>query len=166
MTIVKVATTNPVKIKAIRAAFKRYYEDVEVITFKVNSGVPEQPIKSQVFKGAKNRLKALKNICGNYDYIVSCESGLINQYGYWFNVQVVMIERKDGKVGIGVSPGYEIPPKYVKAIINSSLKQVFDKIFDGKGGVRVLTKNQFRRQDLIENGTVMALIRVLNDEKW
>lgn len=166
MTTVKIATKNPVKIEAIKKAFERFFSDVEIECFSVCSGVPNQPIGDATFIGAENRLEDLKLLCGDYDYLVACESGLICEYGKWFNVQVVMVENKDGKCGTGLSNGYEVPMKYLDDVMNTSIAKVLDKVFQGKGGIRVLTKNQFTRADLIEHGTIMALTRVINGEMW
>ena len=167
MTIVKVATANPIKVEAIKEAFDRYFEDVEVIPFEVNSGVPRQPINEDVFKGAKNRIEELKKVGdAKFDFMVSCEGGLLNQYGYWFNAQVIMIERKDGKTGLGVSQGFQIPSEYIAEAMNGSIAEVLDRMFDGKGGIRMLTKGAFTRKDLIKDGTIMALTRVINGEIW
>jgi len=167
MTIVKVATANPVKVEAIKKAFDRYFNDIEVISFEVDSKVPRQPINQDVFNGAKNRIEELKKVGDlEWDYMVSCEGGLINLYGYWFNVQVVMVEGKDGKKGFGLSQGYQIPPEYVDEVINTSVAEVLDRVFDGKGGIRMLTKGAFTRKDLIKDGTLIALARVINGEVW
>ena len=169
MTDVKVAiaTANPVKIEAIKKAFELYFNDIEVLPFEVKSGVPSQPINEDVYKGARNRIEEIKKVNNvEVDYIVSCEGGLINQYGYWFNVQVIMVEGKDGKDGVALSQGFQIPPKYVDEVINTSIAKVLDRIFEGKGGIRKLTRDKFTRGDLITDGTIMALTRVMNGEIW
>ena len=168
MTHVKVAsaTKNPAKNKAFLKAFQEYFSNVELIPLAVNSGVPSQPINEDVYRGAENRLEAIKNMCKDADYFVSCEGGLINQYGYWFNVQVIMIEGKDGKRGSSISQGFQIPTQYVEEVINTSIAQVFDRVFQGEGGVRRLTGGKFTREDLVRDGTIMALTRMLNGENW
>ena len=165
MTIVKVGTAKLTKAEAIKEAFERYFTDVEVIVVDVPSGVPRQPANEEVFQGAKNRIEELRN-GDKYDYIVACEGGLICQYGHWFNVQVVMVEAEDGKSGFGISQGFEIPPKYIEEIRETSISKVLDRIFDGKGGVRILTRFEVTRKDLIRDGTIMALARVINGEIW
>lgn len=166
MTNVKVASLNKVKAEAIKTAFERYFIDVEVESFEVCSGVPDQPTNSCVFDGARHRLSELKKICKDYDYVVSCESGLIYQCGHWFNVQVVLVENSEGKRGFGVSQGYEVPSKYIPEVLNSDMSHLFDRIFEGRGGTRVLTQNQFTRKALIQDGTSMALVSVLNGDVW
>lgn len=167
MTIVKVATLNPTKIEAIAEAFEIYFQDVEVMRYDVASGVPRQPVNEEVFQGAQNRLEGLKKEGeDNWDYLVSCEGGLINLYDYWFNVQVIMVQGKDEKIGIGLSQGCQIPPEYVEEVIDTSIAKVLDRIFEGKGGIRMLTHDQFTRKSLIKDGTIMALTRVLNGDVW
>ena len=165
MTYVKVATKNLVKLTGVMEAFLRYFKEVKVDCEDVKSNVPEQPINEDVFKGAENRLKSLKNTA-KYDYLVSIEGGLIEFSGNWFNVQVVIVKDSKGNKGIGLSQGYQIPLEYVDEAIHTSVAQVLDKIFEVKGGISVLTKNQFTRGSLITDGTVMALAKVLNSNIW
>lgn len=164
MTIVKVATSNPTKIEAIKKVFGFYFKDLKIIPQKTKSGVPEQPINEDVYRGAENRIEGLKNGNEKYDYLVSCEGGLVNNFGQWFNVQVVMVEDSKGKKSTGLSPAYPIPDKYVDKIINSSLAEVLDEIFQGKGGIRKLTGGQVTRFDLVVQGTQMALTGIVNEE--
>lgn len=164
MTIVKVATTNAVKLEAIESAFRQYFDEIKIIAEKVESGVAEQPTNDLIFQGAENRLDLLKK--ENYDFLVACEGGLLNQMGYWFNIQAVLIEDKNGKRGMGMSQGYEIPRQYIQAAINTSIAAVLDDVFEGRGGIRELTRGYCRRGDLIKDATIMALTRVLNGSKW
>lgn len=171
MTIVKIATKNLTKIKAINEVFNEYFGKVEIGTYIVESDVHEQPQNDEVFKGAENRINNLKEKLKIdnqylYDYIVACEGGLINFYGKWFNVQVVTIENGDGKQSTGISQGYPIPERYIEQIINTSLADVLDELFDGKGGIRILTKNKRKREDLVKEATIMALTGLLNSNIW
>ena len=165
LIIVKVATTNSVKIEAIKKAFNFYFEDLAIIHQNTESGVPEQPINEQVYQGAENRLERLKNGDDEYDYLVSCEGGLVNNFGRWFNVQVVAVEDSRGKKSIGLSSAYPIPDKFVHRIIDSSLANVLDEIFKGEGGIRKLTHGQITRFELVEEGIRMALTGIMN-EGW
>lgn len=165
MTYVKVATKNLVKLTGVMKAFQRYFEEVKVDGEDAKSNVPEQPINEDVFIGAENRLKSLRNTT-KYDYLVSIEGGLIEFFGVWFNVQVVIVQDSKGNKGVGLSQGYQIPLEYVDEAIHTSVAQVLDKIFEGKGGISVLTKNQFTRESLITDGTIMALAKVLNSNIW
>jgi inosine/xanthosine triphosphatase len=164
---IKVATANPRKVKAIRKAFNYYFEDLQVESYEVNSGVPEQPVNEAVFTGAENRIDFLKErLQGDYDFLVSVEGGLLCEAGRWFNVQVVVVEDNNGKRKTGLSQGFQVPDKYVEKVMDTSLAEVFDELFDGTGGIRVLTKEHFIREDLIRDGTIMALSGLLHGEIW
>lgn len=168
MKKIVIATNNPDKVEAIKNAFSRYFLDseLEIYSFSAKSGVPSQPCNNDVFFGAENRIESVRNRIEDWEFLVSCEGGLIEQYGNWFNVQVVKIERKDGRTGIGLSQGFQIPSKYVEEAKSTSVAKVLDKIFEGNGGVRVLTKGLYDRKKLIRDGTVMALTRIINGEIW
>ena len=163
-----IATNNPNKVEAIKNAFERYFLDntLEIHSFSVDSKVPSQPCNEDVFKGADNRIEGVRKQVEDWDFLVSCEGGLIEQCGHWFNVQVVKIEHKDGKTGVGLSQGFQIPSQYLEETKNTSVAKILDKIFEGKGGVSVLTKGLYNRQKLIEDGTIMALTRLINGEIW
>lgn len=168
MTIVKVASKNALKVEGISCAFKYYFNDLQIESIQVKSEVSVQPIGEEVFIGAENRLNELKKLykSNEYDYLVSCEGGLIKQYNQWFNVQVVMVEDGNGKISTGLSQSYPIPKKYINKIINTELSFVFDELFGGKGGTRMITKDVLTRVDLIKNGTIMALTGMLNGDIW
>lgn len=163
-----IATSNPEKIEAIRKVFERYFRNkkVEAYSFATRSGVPRQPCNEDVFKGAQNRIEKIRSKVEDWDFLVSCEGGLINQYGNWFNVQVVMIEHKNGRKGIGISQGFQLPDKYVLEAQKTSVAKLLDRLFEGKGGLRVLTKGLYDRKRTVMDGTVMALTRIINGEIW
>ena len=164
---VAAATTNPQKIKAIREAFGKYFTNVEIYSAEVESGVPSQPINEDVFKGASNRIKAIKMVYGKEaDFFTACEGGMICLYGNWFNHQVIIVEDSDGKKGIALSQGIQVPDKYVNEVIRTSFANVMDRIFNGRGGIRILTKGIMSRENLVEDGTVLALTRLLNGTEW
>lgn len=159
---IAIATKNPTKIKGIEKAFRKFFPecDLETLSFEVESGVGREPIGDDVFIGAITRLKNLKAMLEEMnmvaDYYVSCESGLLPQYGIYFNDQVVLVEHK-GQHNFGKSSAYSIPEKYVEEIITTELGEVFNKLFDGKGGVSILTNFQTSRLELIKASTIMAL---------
>ena len=165
MENINIATKNTVKIEAIKSAFERYFGSVEIQTFSTPSGVPEQPLNDEVFMGAQNRLNAMKENANPEEFLISCEGGIICQFGHYFNVQVVLVE-KNGKRGFGLSQGYEIPKEYVEEALQTSIANVLDRLFEGKGGIRVLSKGAVTRKQLVEDATIMALTRLLNGEVW
>ena len=154
---IAIATTNQTKIRGIANAFRSCFPECnpKINSLKVESGVGRQPIEDDVFIGAENRLNNLKAEV-SAEYYVACESGLLKQYGTYYNVQIVLIEHK-GVRKFGISPAFPIPEEYLEEIINTELGEVFDKIFEGKGGVSILTNFQTNRIELIKYSTIMAL---------
>lgn len=157
---IAIASKSIQKVRGISEAFREFFPEEHLSTesFAVESGVGIQPINDNVFIGAENRLEQLKKYNYKSDYNISCESGLLEQFGKWYNFQIVLIEKGDEKY-FGISSGYEIPEKYVQKVIESELREVFDEIFDGKGGISVLTYDKTNRITLIKNATLMALSR-------
>ena len=118
--------------------------------------------------GASNRLKNLKEALNGekYDYIVSCEGGLIELYGSWFNVHEVIVEDNTGKQARGLSQAFPIPEEYIKKAMQTSMSQVFDEVCGEGKGISRLTHGKVSRQNLVEQATMMALTRFLNGDIW
>lgn len=158
MTSIVIATENRTKLKAIEEAFEKL-GPVPIMIFNgvhADSGVARQPFDDEVFTGAENRLNYIKkNYCA--DYYISCESGIIKVFNTYYNVQYVIIEDKDGNKSTGLSQGFPIPNKYIDEIKTTSIAVVMDRIFNGEGGIRKLTKGIFTREKLIQDATYMAL---------
>ena len=122
MLIVAIATRNEVKSKAIKEAFEKVFQtEVKIILADAKSEVNDQPIDEDVSQGATNRLINLKKMVKNesVDYFVSCEGGLVEVFGQYYNVQYTIVEqRKTGCRSQGISQGYPIPTKYMNQIID------------------------------------------------
>ena len=57
---VLIATKNQGKIEGARRALEHYFNDVEIKGIPVESDVPDQPVNKEIYQGAKNRVKNLK----------------------------------------------------------------------------------------------------------
>ncbi len=171
-----VATKNPGKIEGVKKAFSNYFENIDVQGIPASSDVGEQPVNDEIYNGAKNRVKNLKQYCKNNnikaDLYVAVESGITNQLGRWLNINIAVIEDDNGFESHGTSPGFPVPSKYVEDIINTDLGQVMDRIFSesdlksGTGGVGLLTKSIISRIDLTESAFIMALTQYINGNIW
>lgn len=169
-------TKNPGKIEGARQAFEKYFGDVEIEGIPVDSNVGDQPVNEEIFQGAKNRVRNLKEYAQKNnieaDYYVSSEAGITNLLGNWIDINAVVIENSDGFQSVGTSQGFPIPDKYIKEIKETELGKVMDKIFQGndlgkgKGGINFLTKNEVSRIDLTKNAFLMALTSHINGEIW
>ena len=169
-------TKNPGKIEGARQAFEKYFENVEIEGISVESEVSAQPVNEEIFQGAKNRVKNLKEHAKNNnieaDFYISSEAGITNLLGEWIDINAVVIEDSKGFQSVGTSQGFPIPDKYIEEIKETELGKVMDKIFSGKelgkgkGGISFLTKGEVSRIDLTRNAFIMALTRHINGDIW
>ena len=169
-------TKNPGKIEGARQAFEKYFDNVEIEGIPVSSNVGDQPINEEIFQGAKNRVKNLKEYAKNnnieVDFYISSEAGITNLLGEWIDINAVVIEDSKGFQSVGTSQGFPIPNRYIDEIKETELGKVMDKIFSGKelgkgkGGISFLTKNEVTRIDLTKNAFIMALISHINEDLW
>ena len=169
-------TKNPGKIEGARQAFEKYFDNVEIEGIPVSSNVGNQPINEEIFQGAKNRVKNLKEYAKNNnieaDFYISSEAGITNLLGDWIDINAVVIEDSKGFQSVGTSQGFPIPNRYIDEIKETELGKVMDKIFSGKelgkgkGGISFLTKNEVTRIELTRNAFIMALISHINGDLW
>ena len=169
-------TKNPGKIEGAKQAFEKYFDNIEMEGISVESNVSNQPVNEEIFQGAKNRVKNLKEYAKNNnieaDFYISSEAGITNLLGEWIDINAVVIEDSNGFQSVGTSQGFPIPEKYIDEIKQTELGKVMDKIFGekelgkGKGGISFLTKNEINRIDLTRNAFIMALISHINGEIW
>ncbi len=169
-------TKNPGKIEGAKQAFEKYFNNVEIEGISVSSSVGDQPINEEIFQGAKNRVKNLKEYATKSnieaDFYISSEAGITNFLGEWIDINAVVIEDSKGFQSVGTSQGFPIPDKYIEEIKQTELGKVMDKIFSGnelgkgKGGISLLTKDEVSRIDLTKNAFVMALTKHINGDIW
>lgn len=169
-------TKNPGKIEGAKQAFERYFDNVNIEGVKVSSDVGDQPINEEIFQGAKNRIKNLKQYAKEndiqVDFYVSSEAGITNLLGDWIDINAVVIEDSNGFQSVGTSQGFPIPNKYIDEIKETELGKVMDKIFSGKelgkgkGGISFLTKDEVSRIELTKSAFIMALISHINGDIW
>lgn len=172
-----IGTKNPGKIQGAKEAFERYFDDVEIKGIPINSDVPEQPVNGEIFQGAKNRVKNLKNYAKENsieaDMYLSIESGITNSLGCWTITNIAVIEDNEDFESYGVSPSFPVPERLVKDVIDSDLSQVMDKVFtedkerhNKGGGIQLLTHNEISRIDLTRGAFIMALTQYINEDIW
>ena len=169
-------TRNPGKIEGAKQAFEKYFDNIEIEGISVSSDVGDQPVNEEIFQGAKNRVKNLKEYAKDNkikaDLYISSEAGITNLLGDWININAAVIEDKEGFQSVGISQGFPIPDKYIEEIKKTELGKVMDRIFEGKklgngkGGINFLTKGEISRIDLTRNTFIMALTKYINKDKW
>jgi inosine/xanthosine triphosphatase len=166
--VVAVGSRNPVKIQATKRVFKLLCTP-HLRTVQSETGVPSQPLGfKEVALGAYNRAcHALKST--NADYGVGIEAGLIETSLGHIELQVAMIIDKSGTVGIGLSPGFQLPKEWVEHILERvELEEIAvkatgrEKIGEKLGLIGYLTSGLITRVDLTFQALLMALIPFIN----
>jgi inosine/xanthosine triphosphatase len=172
---VLIATKNQGKIEGARKALLNYFDNVEIEGIPVESNVSEQPVNDEIYAGAKNRVKNLKEYCKQNnvvaDLYLSIESGINNSLGRWMITNIAVIEDNNNFESYGTSPSFPVPDRLVQDIINTDLSKVMNKIFEKDderhnrgGGIQLLTHNKISRIDLTEMAFIMALTKYINED--
>ena len=161
-------TKNPSKLKGIKNAYQKLLKvDVDVIGVQVPTGVSHQPSTfNEVIEGAINRAKYSIEKVKEAEQGVGVEAGFIYVKNKVFDVQVAAIIDRDNNITLGLSPAFQIPPKFVRRIFSEGveLEVVVDNYFrtrsiGEKGGfISILTKGLVSRDELTELAVIMALI--------
>ena len=170
-----VGSQNPVKIVATEEAFQNYYDKIEVLGIDIPSGVSNQPIGEEVFRGAENRATNLKKKNDLEDltanFFVGIEGGIIKTYDRWFAFGGVCIIDKHGNKGFGTSAHFELPEKITKRLLSGEeLGFVMDEIMRAEntkqkgGAISFFTNGVMNRKELYVPGIVSALVPFLNKE--
>jgi inosine/xanthosine triphosphatase len=172
--LVLVGSRNPVKSGAIAEVFASYFDNVEVRSVEVESGVPAQPVSDDTWTGARNRALALVelNRSGNVGaaYCAGLEGGIAQLGGRWYTFGVVCIADASGRCGFGVSPMFELPPNIVARLLaGEELGHVIDGLSGEEntkqkgGAIAYMTQGRVDRKRLYAQGVVMALVPFLNE---
>ena len=170
-------TKNPGKIQGAKEAFEKYFDNIEIEGIPVNSDVSDQPLNKEIFQGAKNRVKNLKEYARSNeiqaDFYIASEGGIQNLLcDEWIEFNAAVIEDNKGLSSVGASQGFPIPNKYMDEIKRTELGKVMDRLFKGnelnkgQGGVSILTHREISRIDLTRNAFIMALTKYINGEVW
>jgi len=181
MSLVVVASTNPVKIQAVRNGFQAMFPDKawDFEGVSVSSNVSHQPLtNSETEKGAMSRVKNAKGARPDADFWVGIEGGTSDlpagrqacqnkqdmEAFAW-----VVIESKGGLVGKGKTGTFILPPKVAELIKKGKELGEADDIVFGQsnskqkmGAVGLLTNNVIDRTAYYTHAVILALIRFKN----
>ncbi|OPZ77628.1 MAG: Non-canonical purine NTP phosphatase [Alphaproteobacteria bacterium ADurb.Bin438] len=164
---VLVGTKNPVKIKAVKTAFEKMFdEEIKIEGASVPSGVSDMPMSGkETYQGAYNRAMNSKSSYPDYDYYVGLEGGCDDFMGELGVMGWVVVISKDGMVGKG-SGGMHFLPKKVVELLNQGyeLGDADDMVFglsnskQEMGSIGILTSGALVRSETFCVATLRALI--------
>jgi len=164
---VAVGTGNPMKVRAVALAFKRFIDVDEVVGVEVESGVASQPVGwRDVVLGALNRaVNAMK--AANADMGVGVEAGPVEMPGPrgFLETQVAVIVDEECRASMGVSPSFELEPGVLDLVLKGvelsravSIRRGERDLGENVGVIGVYTWGAVTRQDLTWLSVVMALV--------
>jgi inosine/xanthosine triphosphatase len=170
-----VASTNPVKVQAVRNGFARMFpqSDFDIVTVTVPSGVSEQPRSSaETLQGAFNRARNAAQAHPQADYWVGVEGG-IELEGDVFTEEMCafawIVIQSRSRLGKGCTGRFYLPPEVANLVRQGVELGEADDIVFGRsnskqenGAVGILTGDVIDRAGLYEPAVIFALIPFKN----
>lgn len=128
--------------------------EIEVFHHYAESGVSEQPVGGETYQGAKRRVDSLMG--ENADFYASCEAGIEEFMGLWFNVQVVCIyDTKAQKYFFGKSAGWQIPSEAIDMVKRHNLDTYLRN--QGISCIEELLGTDYSRAEAVKQAAELAL---------
>lgn len=173
MDRVAVASTNPVKLNAVRRGFARVFPDqqFEFILIPSQSGVSSQPMSDkETLQGALNRVEFVRQSAPEADFWVGLEGGAEEMDGRFFAFAWIVICGRD-RMGKSRTASHELPDEICRLIRSGlELGDANDQFYNRKnskqlnGSIGILTGDLYTRTTLYEQSVVFALIPFKNAE--
>jgi inosine/xanthosine triphosphatase len=169
---VRVGTENPVKVRAVRRAFRSAAIEASVQGVPTRSGVPAQPFEHDIVKGAIRRARSAIDAA---DFGVGIEAGLVwdTRIRDHFDVQYCAVLDRSGRLTIGHGPGFVHPPAVLErvkggATVGDAMAEVSEVRDIGAkfGAIGYLTKRAMDRDRLTEAAVLMALVPRIRPELY
>ena len=167
-----VASRNPVKVAASRAAFTAAFPDteLEILSVSVESDVDDQPQSdSETRLGARNRARNAIACTPEADYAVGLEGGIEVLDEQLLAFAWMAIQDSAGKVGEARSATLPLPAA-VKQLIDQGLElgdandQVFATVNSKQSGgaYGLLTGGLYTRESIYTQTLILALLPFAN----
>lgn len=175
MPRIVVASTNPVKVRAVRNGFARMFpqQDFEIITVSVPSGVSVQPsTDAETLQGALNRARNAAKVQPQADYWVGVEGGNDQDdevfAGEMYTFAWIVVLSQD-RLGKGRTGAFYLPSAVSDLVRQGVELGEADDIVFGRsnskqenGAVGILTGDVIDRAQLYEPAVIFALIPFKN----
>lgn len=182
---VRVGSTSPPKLEAVRNALAAFAPRVEVEGVAVSSGVPEQPVGFQeIVLGARNRAERARRDAelgvGIEDGLVALPSGDRSDPSEHLNVGCAAVT--DGsRVGLGFSSAFAYPPSCTLPAVRDRepIGPLFDRFWAqwrgeasprpsgaGVGNIGKLSLGVLTRGEYARHAVVCALLCFLHPDLY
>lgn len=168
---VVVGSNNIVKIQAVEEVLSEWGVSFKVIKgIETNSGVSEQPLSlEEMIQGAKNRARAALEHGAENTLGIGIESGLMPALGTTTGyLEATICCFYDGAhLATGLSPGFEVPPKVLKVVLEQGMdlgRACHHNNIGGEPGlgkreglVGLVTRGHISRKSYTKQAVAMAL---------
>ena len=176
MSVVVIASTNPVKVQAVRWGFERMFpgQPFDYQTLSVPSGVSDQPASSvEILQGAHNRAENAALRQPQADFWVGVEGGIEDEGEAMAAFAWIVVKGRGpgsaGCAGKGRTGTFYLPPAVARLVRQGKELGEADDIVFGRsnskqenGAIGLLTGDVIDRAQLYEPAVVMALIPFKN----
>lgn len=166
-----IASRNPVKIDAVKIAFRTMFpeEQYSFVGISVPSGVQDQPMSNlETLEGASNRAGSAKESNSEADFWVGIEGG-VEKAGSDLGAFAWIVIKSLNKTGKARTGTFFLPKKIISLIEEGKeLGEADDMVFghtnskQKNGAVGILTGNAIDRTSLYSQAVVLALIPFKN----
>lgn len=169
------ASLNPVKVAAVRAAFEMQFPGraVEIVPLSIESGVADQPMSDdETREGARNRARNARRSLPDADYWVGLEGGLEIIDGVLMGFAWMAIAGPGERISEARSPTLPMPPAVARLVAEGlELGEANDRVFattnskQQGGAFGLLTGGRYTREGVYTQTVVLALIPFVH-ELW
>ncbi len=170
-----VTSFNPVKIAAVREAFRTQFtvDEIDVQCLGVESGVAEQPMSdAETRQGARNRVMAARLQVTDADYWVGLEGGLDFFEDRLLAFAWMVIAGPGNRISETRSATLPLPPRVQQLVATGlELGEANDRVFStlnskqAGGAYGLLTDGLMTRESIYTQTLVLALIPFVH-ELW
>jgi inosine/xanthosine triphosphatase len=171
MKTVVIASSNPVKIKAVRGGFERMFpeEKFDFIGINTISGVSDQPNTDlETLQGAIQRAQNARRLKPETDYCVGVEGGISNEGDEMIAFAWVAV-LSGSRLGKARTAAFFLPKPIAALVRQGKELGEADDIFFGRinskqedGAIGILTGKTVDRAALYEQAVILALARFKN----
>ena len=174
------ASTSKHKLSAVRTVVSKLFTgDINVESYASSSAVGEQPVGwEEMIEGAVNRLNSLRVKARkkktDYDYLIAIENGIVSLevkgQDRWFDVGIILVENRRGRLGAGFTSSVEMPTELVRKAEklgfarNTVAKLLVEKVGgDATDPHAILTGGKLTRMDFLSQGLESVLSQLISN---
>lgn len=175
MKKVIIASSNPVKVNAVRGAFLAMFPGEEFVFtgIKLDHSVSPQPMSSiETLNGAEERVRLCREMFVDSDYWVGIEGGVDFEENQMIAFAWIVIQslEQSGRARTG---SFTLPVKVAELVSEGKELGLADDIVFNRqnskqenGAVGLLTRDVIDRRKYYEHAVILALIPFLNQEHY